>query len=239
MRLAQDPSGLAAALRGLGTAVMSPVWDRFGELRLPVVCAAGERDERYAGTAERMADRLPRAEVALVPGAGHAAQLEAPAAVAALLAPRPRRILLTGMSGVGKSTLVAELRRRGLSAYDADDDGFSTPRADGRWGWDAARVAGVLAAAPEEGLFFAGCSEEQGLLPFDYRVLLTVPRDELVHRLRTRVTNTHGRTDAELAHVLGDLDEVEPLLRRTADLVLDATRPASELADELLRRVDG
>jgi dephospho-CoA kinase len=41
------------------------------------------------------------------------------------------RILLTGMSGVGKSTLVAELRRRGHAAHDADD-GFSEPRADGR-----------------------------------------------------------------------------------------------------------
>ena len=44
------------------------------------------------------------------------------------------RVLLTGMSGTGKSALVQELRRRGYGAYDADD-GFSEPRADGRWGW--------------------------------------------------------------------------------------------------------
>src|SRR4051795_4676011 len=119
MRLAQDPAGLAAALRGLGTAVMSPLWDRLGELHMPVICAAGERDERYAGMAERMADRLPSAEVALIPGAGHAAQLEAPGEVAALLAPPRRRVLLTGMSGTGKSTLVAELRRRGLAGHRA------------------------------------------------------------------------------------------------------------------------
>jgi dephospho-CoA kinase len=31
------------------------------------------------------------------------------------------RVLLTRMSGTGKSTLVQELRRRGYSAYDADD----------------------------------------------------------------------------------------------------------------------
>jgi 2-succinyl-6-hydroxy-2,4-cyclohexadiene-1-carboxylate synthase len=85
MRLAQAPAGLAAALRGLGTAVMPPAWDRLRDLHMPVVCAAGERDERYATMAERMADRLPAAEVALIPGAGHAAQLEQPARVARLL----------------------------------------------------------------------------------------------------------------------------------------------------------
>ena len=46
--------------------------------------------------------------------------------------PSAMRVLLTGMSGSGKSTLVQELRRRGYAAYDADDDGFSEPRADGR-----------------------------------------------------------------------------------------------------------
>src|SRR3954453_13482925 len=97
------------------------------------------------------------------------------------------RVLLTGMSGAGKSTLVHELRRRGHVAYDADDDGFSEPRADGRWSWRAGAVAALLAECPGDGvLFFAGCSEEQAALPFDRRVLLTVPRDELVLRLGAR-----------------------------------------------------
>ena len=69
------------------------------------------------------------------------------------------RVLLTGMSGTGKSTLVEELRRRGLTAYDADDHGFSELREDGRWGWRADAVAALL--AEHEDLFFAGCSEEQ------------------------------------------------------------------------------
>jgi GTPase SAR1 family protein len=146
------------------------------------------------------------------------------------------RVLLTGMSGTGKSTLVEELRRRGYAAYDADD-GFAEPGADGRWGWRAELVADLLARAPDGLLFFAGCSEEQAELPFDYRVLLTVPRCVLVGRLRTRSTNLYGRDDRELAQVLADLDEVEPLLRRSADLVLTATAPTAELADVLLRRI--
>jgi AAA domain-containing protein len=141
------------------------------------------------------------------------------------------------MSGAGKSTLVRELRRRGLSAYDADDDGFSEPRADGRWGWRADRVAALLAEAGEGLLFFAGCSEEQAALPFDVRVLLTAPEPVLVERLRSRTTNAYGRAGREVDQVLADRAEVEPLLRRSADLVLTTTASPGELVDALLGRL--
>jgi shikimate kinase len=147
------------------------------------------------------------------------------------------RVLLTGMSGTGKSALVRELRRRGYVAHDADDDGFSEPRADGRWGWRAELVADLLAQETEGLLFFAGCSEEQIGLPFDYRVLLTAPRSVLIERLRTRGSNRYGGEDTELSQVLADLAEVEPLLRRSADLVLTTTAPPSQVADCLLGRI--
>ena len=84
-RLGQDPGGLAAALRGLGTGVMPPLWDRLGELVAPVALVVGERDERFRAIAREMAARLPSAQVHVVAGAGHAVALERPAAVAALL----------------------------------------------------------------------------------------------------------------------------------------------------------
>jgi 2-succinyl-6-hydroxy-2,4-cyclohexadiene-1-carboxylate synthase len=84
-RLRNTPSGLAAALRGLGTGVMEPLWDALPSLTVPVTLAVGERDEKFRAIAERMAAALPRCEVVVIPGVGHAAQLEAPDAVAALL----------------------------------------------------------------------------------------------------------------------------------------------------------
>ena len=84
-RLRNTPAGLAAALRGLGTGVMDPLWEALPSLEVPVTLAVGERDEKFRAIAERMAAVLPRAEIAVVEGAGHAAQLEQPDAVAALL----------------------------------------------------------------------------------------------------------------------------------------------------------
>jgi 2-succinyl-6-hydroxy-2,4-cyclohexadiene-1-carboxylate synthase len=81
-RLRQTPAGLAAALRGLGTGAMEPLWDRLGELALPVRLVVGERDAKFRAIAERMAAALPDARVTTVPGAGHSLPLEAPAAVA-------------------------------------------------------------------------------------------------------------------------------------------------------------
>jgi AAA domain len=147
------------------------------------------------------------------------------------------RVLLTGMSGTGKSALVQELRRRGYAAYDADDDGFSEPRENGRWGWRLGAVSELLATADDRLLFFAGCSEEQIELTFDYRVLLTAPTIVLIGRLRTRTSNSYGRDPQERTQVLADLADVEPLLRRSADLVLTTTAPVGEIADLLLRRI--
>jgi len=84
-RLRNDAAGLAASLRGVGTGAMEPLWERLGELRIPVALIAGEHDAKFRALAERMAQRIPGATVHVVEGAGHAAQLERPQQVAALL----------------------------------------------------------------------------------------------------------------------------------------------------------
>jgi 2-succinyl-6-hydroxy-2,4-cyclohexadiene-1-carboxylate synthase len=81
-RLRNTPQGLASALRGLGTGVMEPLWDRLPQLAIPVTLVVGERDAKFRTTAEAMLARLPNAQLVVVEGAGHAVQLEMPAAVA-------------------------------------------------------------------------------------------------------------------------------------------------------------
>ena len=53
-----------------------------------------------------------------------------------------KRILLTGMSGTGKSSVVRELVARGYKAVDTDD-GWCEPLPDGRQHWreEAIRIS--------------------------------------------------------------------------------------------------
>jgi 2-succinyl-6-hydroxy-2,4-cyclohexadiene-1-carboxylate synthase len=84
-RLRNTASGLAAALRGLGTGVMTPLWDRLPELAMPVTLVVGQRDAKFQAIAERMAGSIRDARIEVVPGAGHAVPLERPDAVAAAI----------------------------------------------------------------------------------------------------------------------------------------------------------
>jgi 2-succinyl-6-hydroxy-2,4-cyclohexadiene-1-carboxylate synthase len=80
------PEGLAVALRGFGTGEMEPLWDRIGDLEMPVQLVVGERDAKFRALAARMLGLLPRGEIEIV-SSGHAVPLESPAALArALLA---------------------------------------------------------------------------------------------------------------------------------------------------------
>ena len=83
--LRNDPTGLAAALRGTGGGHMEPFWDRVGELGMPVTVVVGSRDEKFVAFAEEYRARLPHAEVHVIEGAGHGLPREAPQAVAALI----------------------------------------------------------------------------------------------------------------------------------------------------------
>jgi 2-succinyl-6-hydroxy-2,4-cyclohexadiene-1-carboxylate synthase len=84
-RMLSTPTGLAAALRGLGTGALPSLWERLPELRMPVTLSAGERDPKFMAIAYEMAELVPEATVTIVPGAGHAVHLERPDAIVELL----------------------------------------------------------------------------------------------------------------------------------------------------------
>jgi 2-succinyl-6-hydroxy-2,4-cyclohexadiene-1-carboxylate synthase len=75
-------AALAAALVAASPGAQASLWPRLPELPMPVLWLAGERDAVYAASSLRAAARCPRGTWALVPGAGHAAQLEEPGATA-------------------------------------------------------------------------------------------------------------------------------------------------------------
>lgn len=83
--LAQRPAGLAGALRGAGTGAMPPLWDALGELDLPTLAISGAEDPKFSAIAHELAAAAPRAEHVVLPGVGHSAHLEDPAAFCGIL----------------------------------------------------------------------------------------------------------------------------------------------------------
>jgi len=78
-RLRNSAVGLASALRYLGAGAQRPLWDELPRLRVPTLLLAGERDAKFSAIARGMAERIPGARLALLPGSGHSPHLEAPA----------------------------------------------------------------------------------------------------------------------------------------------------------------
>jgi dephospho-CoA kinase len=144
-----------------------------------------------------------------------------------------------GMSGTGKSSVVAELVARGYKAVDTDN-GFCEVLPDGRQRWREDAVEALLDTEDADVLFVAGCEENQVRFHprFDYLVLLSAPQETLVERLATRTDNPFGKSPDELHRVLDDLELVEPLLRRAATDEIVTTAPLDDVVTTLLRLVD-
>ncbi|WP_315280316.1 AAA family ATPase [Kocuria carniphila] len=145
------------------------------------------------------------------------------------------RILVTGMSGAGKSTLLEELRRRGHDTVDTDYDGWTLP--DGSW--DEDRMSRLL--AQPNNLVVSGTVENQANFynRLDQVILLSVPLDILLERVRTRSNNPYGQSASQQAEIRHYVETVEPLLRRGATVELDGTRTPQDLADEVEQLIDG
>ncbi|MDQ2726034.1 MAG: alpha/beta fold hydrolase [Actinomycetota bacterium] len=85
-RLGNTATGLASSLRRAGTGTQAPLWDRLGELSMPVLVVAGELDDAYLACAHRLVEGIgANATLVAVPGAGHTVHLEAPEVFAAAL----------------------------------------------------------------------------------------------------------------------------------------------------------
>jgi 2-succinyl-6-hydroxy-2,4-cyclohexadiene-1-carboxylate synthase len=85
-RAANTGVGLASSLRLAGTGTQEPLWDRLGDLSMPVLVVTGARDGKFTALGRRMVDAIgPNSRQVVVDGAGHAPHLQYPAEVAALV----------------------------------------------------------------------------------------------------------------------------------------------------------
>jgi len=149
------------------------------------------------------------------------------------------KVLVTGMSGTGKSAALRVLGERGHRVVDTDTDQWShwVTASDGApdWIWREDAIAGLLAAHRTGGLFVAGCKTNQGKFypQFDHIALLSAPAGVLLARIAARTSNPYGKLPAERDQILRNLAEVQPRLRATATIGIDASAPLAQVVRQL------
>ena len=168
-------------------------------------------------------------------GAGHARSLRRPQGYSGSVAV----VLITGMSGTGKSAALAELERRGHRVVDTDygdwiedvrlPDGSVEPL------WNEERIDALLSGHSDGALFVVGTVANQGKFypRFDAVVLLSAPLEVVLERVATRESNPFGKTEAERDKIADDLAAFEPLLRAGATTEIDTRKPLADVVDEL------
>src|SRR5829696_8090821 len=154
-------------------------------------------------------------------------------------------VLITGMSGTGKSAALAELARRRHRVVDTDYREWTeeVPSADGGRAerlWREDWINSLLSGHDDGALFVSGCVPNQGKFypRFDAVVLLSAPADVILARVAARATNDYGKTAAQRELIAEDLSSVEPLLRAGASAEIDTRRLLDDVAAELERLAD-
>lgn len=168
-----------------------------------------------------------------------------------------RNYLVEGVSGAGKTVVAEELERRGYQAVHGDrvlarrgdpqtgrlfDEpvvGWSLEQRHRHHIWDVKQVRALVADHSRRLSFFCGGSRNSAMFLdlFDEVFVLEVDAETLNRRLAVRPDDEFGRGPEERALVLRVHETREDL--PAGAVSIDATRPISDVVDEILRYVEG
>jgi shikimate kinase len=160
-----------------------------------------------------------------------------------------KRVLITGMSGTGKSAVIRELAARGYEARDLDTSEWSqwididpsdslTPARGKDWVWQEDRVRALLLRPRSMPLFVSGCAENMGRLLhlMDEIVLLSAPVLTVMERLAAR-PGGYGSSEDDRRKVRELISTIEPRLRQLASHEIDTRGSTATTVDAVLRAV--
>ncbi len=167
-------------------------------------------------------------------------------------------IYITGVAGTGKSTIRQHLKTLGYKAYDADLDGITGwhhvatdtsvygPDLPGylsqdwyqqyEWRLVRQRVEQIAKEAESQPVFLCGTSANDEDIHdlLEHVMFLTIDEATVRYRLASRDTNSFGKTEAELNHVLHWLKPAEEYYRNFGAVMLDAAAPLDHIVGQII-----
>lgn len=171
--------------------------------------------------------------------------------------------LIGGTAGTGKSQVCHVLKERGYETYDTDDDGLARwqhnqtgyihPKssvkphqrtaeflAEHSWNVPREYVEELARQAANKHIFLCGSLANEDELHdlFEKVFALYVDDETLKHRLATRTTNDWGKQPHELQQTLEDHRGAYKKHEQRGDIIIDATRPLEDVADDIIARAE-
>ena len=149
-----------------------------------------------------------------------------------------KRILLTGMSGTGKSTALRHLRAEDTMVIDLDESEWvEADPLTGEQQFLSGPVIEYMRGHPDKHIVLAGCESNQWELygELDAVILMTAPLPVMRERILRRTDNPYGKSSGEWARIVEDTQAVEPLLARHCTYVCQTDRPIQEVVEDIRR----
>jgi AAA domain len=165
-------------------------------------------------------------------------------------------VLVTGMSGAGKSTIAEVLARRGLVSVDADDDPLLARSVDSdgnvvedpsdpdfawlarhSWAWDPARLDVLIRTAAPATLYVCGGAANELELADRFTQMFLLEMDEPTMLARLDAPSRHnewGRIGDTREHLRRRLPGHQERLQAFGVIPIDARQPLDQVVDAIL-----
>ncbi len=167
------------------------------------------------------------------------------------------KVLITGLPGAGKTTIIRELQKRGYNAHETDENGLTSfyelrtgkkldkappsPIDFNRyaWNWDIPTIKRLMTHT-QKPIFFGGiASNTADYLDLFDRIFVPHPSLEVIkHRIMTRTNNDFGKHPDELADILKEHSENDKWWLAKGAIILDGNQSVSKIVDKLLSYLD-
>lgn len=146
------------------------------------------------------------------------------------------KVLLTGMSGVGKSTILDYLNREGHLTIDLDYDGwiFFDDTIDD-YVMDSSRILDFIKLNDDKNIFIAGTTiNQKEIYPYlEFVIALTAPLEVMKERLQNRENNPFGKSEGDWSKVVDDKMHFEPRIIQSSDLTISTDKPVHDVIKEI------
>jgi dephospho-CoA kinase len=157
--------------------------------------------------------------------------------------------LIEGLSGTGKSAVCEELKKRGYKALEADEVfGFygdpktrlpTEEKSQLNWLWDKNKVEKELSDKTEVTFVCGGAMNQDDFSQYFKKTFtLYLDDDTLRERLLTRTNNDFGKHPDDLARQLEWNKGAVEWAKQRGTVLIDASKPITEVVDEIFDYVE-